>query len=254
MKIAVSGKGGVGKTTLAAGLIRILLDKGFPVFAVDADPDLSLGTLLGFSEETIARLKPIVEMRDLIAEKVGGSTGFFTMNPEVEDIIRDFTLVSGQLRFLKMGAVKKGGSSCYCRENSVLNALMTVLVVQQEEYVVMDMGAGIEHLTRGTARGVDWMLIVTEPSRVSLNTARTVKELSQDIGVRRIGYIGNKVRDENDREYLVQALGGENLLGCMPFNTSLLEESRTGVMDRSFAAVAGTLEQILEKILHSEKP
>lgn len=249
MKIAVSGKGGVGKTTLAAGLIRVLLGRGFPVFAVDADPDLSLGTLLGFSEETIDALKPVVEMRDLIAEKVGGSTGLFTMNPEVDDIIRDFTLVSGRLRFLKMGAVKKGGSSCYCRENSVLNALMTVLVLQQEEYVVMDMGAGIEHLTRGTARGVDWMLIVTEPSRVSLNTARTVKELSRDIGVRQVGYIGNKIRDENDREYLVKALDGENLLDCIPFNTSLLEESRTGVMDRSFSALADTLQKITDKIL-----
>lgn len=248
MKIAVSGKGGVGKTTVSAGLTRVILDQGFRVFAVDADPDLSLGTMLGFSPAIINDLKPIVDMRDLIAERVGGTGSFLTLTPEVDDIISDFTLQQGNLQFLKMGAVKQGGSACYCRENSVLNALMAVLLLREQEYAVLDMGAGIEHLTRGTAQGVDLMIIVTEPSLVSVNTARVVKQLAQELGIRKTRVIGNKIRSPKDEHFLAAQLPVEDILGFIPFSDLVLDEAMEGNYEH-LCYLSPALRSITEKII-----
>jgi len=220
LKIAVSGKGGVGKTTIAAGLIKFLEEKGYQVIAVDADPDLSLGTVLGLPDEQIDHIKPIVDMRDLILERTGDGA-FFTMNPEVDDLIDEFSIPLGNIRFLKMGAVKQGGSSCYCRENTVLHALVASLLLRKDQVVVLDMGAGIEHLTRGTAKGVDMMLIVTEPSRTSLHTAKTVHALARDLGIEHIRYIGNKIRNQQEEAYLKDNLGHHNFLGFLQFQESI---------------------------------
>ncbi len=249
MKIAVSGKGGVGKTTVSAGLTKIIMDKGYKVFAVDADPDVSLGTLLGFSASTINNLKPIVDMRELIADKVGGTGSFFTLNPEVDDVVQDFTLQQDKLLFLKMGAVKQGGSACYCRENSVLNALMAVLLLREQEYVILDMGAGIEHLTRGTAEGVDIMIIVTEPSLVSVNTARVVKKLALEIGIKEVKYIGNKIRTKKEEYFLAAELPGEDILGFLPFSDLVLDEAMEGSYD-NFHYISPELKSIAEKIIN----
>lgn len=249
MKIAVSGKGGVGKTTVSAALTRIFLEKGFRVFAVDADPDLSLGTMLGFPTDLIHDLKPIVDMRDLIAERAGGTGSFLTLTPDVDDIISDFTIQQGNLRFLKMGAVKKGGSNCYCRENSVLNALIAVLLLREREYAVLDMGAGIEHLTRGTAHGVDLMLIVTEPSLVSINTAGVVRQLAAELGISNIKMIGNKIRSPKDEDFLAARLPVEDILGFVPFSDRVLDEAMEGVFDQ-FHYLSPALRSITEKIIH----
>lgn len=248
LKIAVSGKGGVGKTTVAAGLIKIIVDQGYKVFAVDADPDVSLGTLLGFPAATINDLKPIVEMRDLIAEKVGGSGSLFTLNPEVDDLVQDFTLQKDKLLFLKMGAIKQGGSACYCRENSVLNALIAKLLVREQEYVILDMGAGIEHLTRGTAEGVDTMIIVTEPSRVSVNTARVVKKLALEIGIKEVKFIGNKIRTIKEEKFLADELTGEDILGFLPFSDQVLDEAMEGTY-ASGSYISPELKAIAHKII-----
>lgn len=220
LKIAVSGKGGVGKTTIAAGLIKYFEQRGYQVIAVDADPDLSLGTVLGLPDEQIEHIKPIVDMRDLIVERTGDGA-FFTVNPEVDDIIDEFSIPIGNIRFLKMGALKQGGSSCYCRENTVLHALVASLLLRRDQVVVLDMGAGIEHLTRGTAQGVDMMLIVTEPSRTSIHTAKTVHGLASDLGIQHIKYIGNKIRRQEEAEYLKKNLGAHNFLGLLQFQESI---------------------------------
>ncbi len=223
MKIAVSGKGGVGKTTISAGLIKYFLSKGYKVFAVDADPDVSLGTVLGIDDDSVDGLKPIVEMREVISKKSGGGGAFFPLDPQVEDILEEYIIQMGNLFFLKMGAVKQGGSACYCRENTVLNALVNSLLIKQKEMVLLDMGAGIEHLTRGTSGGVDLMLIVTEASKVSVNTALTVKKLAQELGVKNINFIGNKIRTEKEKEFLKSTLPSKEILGFVEFNEEVLE-------------------------------
>ncbi|MGB9886699.1 MAG: AAA family ATPase [Moorellales bacterium] len=244
MKLAISGKGGVGKTTLAAGLARFFAGQGFHVYAVDADPDASLGLALGLDPAVVASIPPIVEMRDLIAERTGGEGAFFSLNPEVGDLAERYSLSVHNIRFLKMGTVKKGGTSCYCRENSILHALLTHLLLRQDEMVILDFGAGIEPLTRGTAEGVDLLVVVTEPSQVSLHTARTVTALARDLEISNVVYVGNKVRSPAEATFLEGQFPPGTLLGVIPFD----EEEWTGALDRTGAAVGGSVRMAIEAI------
>lgn len=225
MKFAVSGKGGVGKTTLSANLAFQMRDKGYQVFAIDADPDLSLGTVLGLSEEEILNLKPIVEMREIIVERTQGDGSMYVINPEVDDIWQKFSIEVNGIRFLKMGAIKTGGSSCYCLENTFLNSLVNSIVIKTKEAVLLDMGAGIEHLTRGTSRGVDCIIIVVEPSVVSTDTAKVTKKLAEDIGIKNIFYVGNKIRSEKEIEFLKTRVPADMILGYVSYNDYLLDQA-----------------------------
>lgn len=240
MKLAVSGKGGVGKTTVSANLAYCMRDAGYQVFAIDADPDLSLGTVLGIAPQAIEQLQPIVEMRSLIAERTVGDGSFYILNPEVDDILDKFSLDVNGLKFLKMGSVKKGGSACYCLENTFLNSLVNAIVINRKEAVLLDMGAGIEHLTRGTSRGVDCLVIVTEPSLVSLETAAVTRQLANEIGIERVYYIGNKIRRDAEITFLEQRLPQGQLLGTIHYNEYLLDKAmglpvdETGVPAQEF--------------------
>ncbi|MBE3550955.1 MAG: AAA family ATPase [Brockia lithotrophica] len=247
MKLAISGKGGVGKTTIAAGLIKRFAEQGYQVYAVDADPDTSLGMALGLPDEKIGNLKPIAEMREEVLERAGGGGAYFSLNPEVDGLLQDYTIREGNILFLKMGAVKKGGSACYCRENAVLNAMVSSLVLNRKEMVVLDMSAGIEHLTRGTARGVDLMLIVTEPTLVSVQTALVVQKLAQEIGVEKVKFVGNKLRQPKDEEFLLSHLPQEDVIGLIPFQTEILDQAAGYVREPSFR-VAG-LSELADKVL-----
>lgn len=236
MKLAISGKGGVGKTTIASNLIKHFADQGYHVYAVDADPDTSLGMTLGLPEEKLGNLKPIVGMRQLISERTGGNGAYFSLNPEVETLLDDYTIKHGNIKFLKMGAVKPGGSACYCRENTVLNALINSLIVKRQEMVVLDMSAGIEHLTRGTARGVDLMLIVTEPTLVSVQTALVVQKLASEIGVKKIKFVGNKLRNAKDEEFILNHLPPGDVIGLIHFQTEILDQAAGFAGEQSFTA------------------
>ncbi|MEG0997585.1 MAG: P-loop NTPase [Clostridiales bacterium] len=225
MKFAVSGKGGVGKTTLSANLAFRMKDRGYQVFAIDADPDLSLGTVLGIPEEEINKLQPIVEMRQMITDRTQGDGSFYVLNPEVDDILDDFSIDVNGIKFLKMGAIKTGGSSCYCLENTFLNSLVSAIVIKRKEAVLLDMGAGIEHLTRGTSRCVDCLVIVTEPSVVSTDTAKVTRKLAEEIGIKHIYYVGNKIRRPEEIEFLKSRLPQENILGTISYNDYLLDQA-----------------------------
>ncbi|MBF7084553.1 AAA family ATPase [Desulfallas sp. Bu1-1] len=220
MKLAISGKGGVGKTTIAAAITRIFAQTGGTVYAIDADPDACLAASIGIPEDEAAKLKPVVEMRDVIRERSGGGA-FYVLNPKVDDFINDYSYKLGNIRFLRMGDPKKGGSECYCRENTFLNALVTSLLLDQNDTVIMDMGAGIEHLSRGTARGVDMMLVVVEPSRNSVNTAKHVERMARELGIPRIGIIANKIRSENEKQFIASSFPGNSILGYIKFSEAI---------------------------------
>jgi CO dehydrogenase maturation factor len=233
MKIAISGKGGVGKTTLAALLAQVYADAGRNVLAVDADPSPCLAGALGFPSELQAQLSPISEMDELIYERTGakpGTTGgFFTLNPRVDDIPERFSVEYRQVRLLEMGSVDSGGAGCICPESAMLKTLFTHLLFRKDDVLILDMYAGVEHLGRATVDFVDAMLIVVEPTRRSLGTAAQIKQLAEDIGLSRLWLVGNKVRDEAEAAFLLSETPGIPVMGTLPADMGVQEADRLGI-------------------------
>lgn len=228
MKIAVSGKGGAGKSTVSAQLVRCFTLNDLPVFAVDADPDANLGLVLGLDLLQLEQLRPLVELQEVIEAKNAGGGTLVDLNPYVDDVLESYTLHDGLLRFMKMGAIKQGGTSCYCKEHSFLNAVLTTMLLDRPEAVVLDMSAGIEHLTRGTAAGVELMLVVVEPSRAGVSTAKAVDSLAADLKIGQVYFVGNKIRSSEDRAYLESQLPATRFAGMIPFSEQVLERARRG--------------------------
>jgi CO dehydrogenase maturation factor len=230
-KIAISGKGGVGKTTLAALLAHLYTERGRSVIAIDADAAGGLAEALGFPSETVAQVTPIAEMENLIYERTGakpGSVGgFFSLNPRVDDIPDRFSVSHRGIRFLRLGTIESGGSGCICPESSLLRALVTHLLLYNEEMLILDMEAGVEHLGRATAQAVDAFLVVVEPGRRSLQTAARVEKLAGDIGIKRVYAVGNKVRDESDWAF-IQENSPVPTLGYLSANPELTEADLRG--------------------------
>jgi CO dehydrogenase maturation factor len=232
LKIAISGKGGVGKTTLAAFLTKWFASEGKNVLAIDADPDANLGNGLGIRDAS--DIVPISQMKELIAERTesvpGSFGGFFKMNPRVDDLPEKLSVMSGdRIRLMVMGGVKKGGSGCVCPESVLLKNLVQHLVLRRDEVVIMDMEAGIEHLGRGTSKAVDWLIVVVEPGRRSAETAVRIRELGSDIGLSRVALVGNKIRGEKDRRFLLENLSGFPFLGFIPYDEKIIEADLQGV-------------------------
>jgi len=233
MKLAITGKGGVGKTTLTALLAQTYADMGRQVLAVDADPSPCLAGALGFPPELRAQLHPIAEMDALIEERTGAKPGtvggFFTLNPRVDDIPERFSVLHRGVRLLEMGSVELGGSGCICPEAAMLKTLFTHLLFRKDEMLLLDMYAGVEHLGRATVDFVDAMLVVVEPTRRSLGTAAQIKKLANDIGLMRLYLVGNKVRNEDEVRFLENETPGLPLLGYLPADLKVQEADRLGV-------------------------
>jgi CO dehydrogenase maturation factor len=233
MKLAISGKGGVGKTTLAALLAQVYADAGREVLAVDADPAPCLAGALGFPDDLQDKLSPIAEMDKLIYERTGAKPGtvggFFTLNPRVDDLPERFSVMHRGVRLLEMGSVDLGGSGCICPEAAMLKTLFTHLLFRDEDVLIMDMYAGVEHLGRATVDFVDAMVIVVEPTRRSLGTARQIKKLAHDIGLERLWLVGNKVRNEDETTFLESHTPGIPVLGMLPADLAVQEADRLGI-------------------------
>jgi len=253
MKIAITGKGGVGKTTLAALLAQAYADAGRQVLAVDADPSPCLANALGFPAELRARLHPIAEMDDLIYERTGAKPGtiggFFTLNPRVDDIPERFSVVLRAVRLLEMGGVDTGGSGCICPESAMLKTLFTHLLFRKDDMLILDMYAGVEHLGRATVDFVDAMLIVVEPTRRSLGTAAQIKKLANDIGLMRLWLVGNKVRDGGEAAFLKAESPGIPVLGMLPADPAVQEADRLGIAVYDHVPALRQAAQEMAKIL-----
>ncbi len=221
MKIAIAGKGGVGKTTLASLLACHYARRGRPVLAIDADPSPCLGPALGFPETALIDLHPISEMKDLIAERTGAggsqaAGAFFKLNPVVGDLPDRFSRMHRGIRLLLLGAVQEGGAGCICPASALLKELVRHVMVKREELVLLDLYAGVEHLGRGTAEAVDVMVAVAEPTRASMRTVRQIRALAVDIGVRTLLLVGNKAAGESDRDFFSENAPDIPLAGCLP--------------------------------------
>jgi len=231
VKIAISGKGGVGKTTLAAALARLLADDGHQVIAIDADLDANLAAALGVPDSE--RITPISEMKDLIAERTdAGPQGYgklFKLNPTVNDIPDKYSVVHRGVRLMVLGVPKRGGSGCACPENVFLRTLLSHLVLQRDETVIVDMEAGVEHLGRATCQAIDALIVVVEPGRRSAQTAATIRRMAREIGIRRVFVVANKVRSPSDLEALRSSLpDGAPLLGAIGYDERLVTADLEG--------------------------
>jgi CO dehydrogenase maturation factor len=260
MKIAITGKGGVGKTTLTALLAQAYADKGRDVLAVDADPSPCLAGALGFPDELRQKLTPISEMDDLIYERTGARPGtvggFFTLNPQVDDIPERFSVRHRDVRMLEMGAVDIGGSGCICPESAMLKTLFTHLLFRKDDILLLDMYAGVEHLGRATVDFVDAMLVVVEPTRRSLGTAAQIKKLAADIGLTRLWLVGNKVRNDSEAAFLQEETPGLPVLGFLSADLAVQEADRLGIavydyvpaLKSAAQKMAADLEELLSNI------
>ena len=240
MKLAITGKGGVGKTTLSSTLARLYADEGRTVLAADVDPDANLGLALGLSQEEVDAIVPISKMRTLVEERTGANAAnkFFKLNPYVADIPDTFSREINGVKLLVMGTVDLGGSGCVCPEHVMLQAVLANLTYRKNDVVIMDMEAGLEHLGRGTAGNMDQFIVVIEPGARSVQTYHNVKRLAADLGVRQVRVVANKIRDEKDEAFIQSVIPPEDFLGFIHYNTEIMDADRQGKSPYDFSPTA----------------
>lgn len=251
MKIAISGKGGVGKSTVAGALARLYADQGDRVLAIDADPDANLASALGLPAELRGRIRTIATERKLIEERTGARVNeygqIFRLNPEVSDIAERYAVRYGGVDLLVLGAAQRAAGGCACPESVLLKQLVLHLTMKPDEVVILDMEAGIEHLGRGTAMGVDVMLVVVEPGLRSIETAQRIRQMAAALGIRRFAVVLNKsVEPEEERAWIAGEFGGDQLAGIIPFEPRIARADRLGlsVVDLGAEALLAPFRQL----------
>jgi len=254
VKIAVSGKGGVGKTLIAGGLACSFADKGLKTIAIDADPSPNLALTLGLSPEEARKILPISENKELVESKTGtGYSGVFRLSFTVDDVVSEYSVRTPfGVNLIVMGTVKSMGSGCTCPANAVVRALLRHLVVERNEVVILDMEAGVEHMGRGTAKHVDTMLIVADANMKSLETAKRIHELAANTGIKQVFLIGNKVGDDIQKETIKNFAEKNSLkiLDFVPFDQKVVEAEMRGETPLKYrkSEALHAIENLCEKI------
>jgi CO dehydrogenase maturation factor len=256
MKLAISGKGGTGKSTLTAALAQLMAEQGWRVLAVDADPDGSLASALGASPEVALKIIPIAQQKALIEERTGAKIKtygqMFKLNPEVSDIADRYGITLNGVTLLTLGAIEAGGSGCACPESVLLKALVSDMVLRRKDAVIMDMEAGVEHLGRATARGVDTMLVLVEPSLRAVDSALRVSRLAADIGLHDVRFVANKIVTPEEERFVLDSLGVQELAGVIPFSDEIRMAERHY---RSVLECAGPeLRERFARVLNNLRP
>jgi len=252
LKLAIGGKGGVGKTTVTSLLARCLADTDKKVIAIDADPVTNLAAGLGIDESE--PITPVSELKELILERTGAKPGtmggFFTLNPKVDDIPDRFSRERDGVKLLVMGTVETGGSGCICPESTLLKALVNHLILNRDEVIVMDMEAGIEHLGRGTSGSMDGLIIVVNPGKRSRVAADKIKKLGRDIGIQDIYVIGNRIKSDEDKNLIKESMKDFKILGFIPEFEEIANADREGVRPfEDFSTIPQEFKAIVEKLL-----
>ncbi|MHA2426530.1 MAG: ATP-binding protein [Candidatus Hermodarchaeia archaeon] len=242
MKVAVAGKGGVGKTLVAGTIARLLGREGIRVLAVDADPTPTLASTLGISSEVAANIVPLTENDELVEERTGMDKqtygGMFKLNPRVSDLAEKFGIAApDNVTLLVAGTVTIGGAGCMCPAGALLKALIRHLIVGNDEAFVMDLEAGIENLGRGTSRGMDALITVVEPGQTSINTVERIQKLAHDISVDTVVAVGNKVMDDEDQAAIESTLKELRipLLASIPFDKAIRHANLKGIAPLDYA-------------------
>ena len=240
MKVAVTGKGGVGKTTFSSILARLYAEESKSVLAADVDPDANLGLALGFTEEELDQITPISKMTDLAKERTGasGMGKFLKLNPRVDDIPETFARTRNGVKLLVMGTVDVAGGGCVCPEHVILKRLISHLMLNSDDVVIMDMEAGLEHLGRGTAENMEQFVVVIEPGARSIQTYKNVKRLASQLGIKQVRVVANKVRNKEDEDFICSRIPAEDLLGFIHYNPDVIEADRRGESPYDFSETA----------------
>jgi CO dehydrogenase maturation factor len=254
LKLAISGKGGVGKSTLAAVFAHLAVQEGWRVLAVDADPAASLAATLGMPEDARQKIVPLAERRALIEARTGARVRqygqIFKLNPEVADIAEKESASFRGIHLLVLGAIERGGSGCACPESVLLRELLADLILYKDDCVILDMEAGLEHLGRATARGVDLLLVVAEPSNRAVEVAGSIRRLAGEACIRRTAVVGNKVSTVEEEEFLRQAFDDGGYLGSLPFDPVIQRADRENrsVFDAAPPELLGRFRHIWEQV------
>ena len=256
MKIAFCGKGGVGKTTLASLLIRFLSKEGLSVLAVDADPACNLAAALDFPQPE--KIVPVAYMQDLIHERMGiekPGQALFKLNPRVADLPEKFVRSHQDIKLIIMGSIEKGGSGCACPASTFLKVLLSHILLEKNEVVVMDMEAGLEHLGRATASSVDFLIIVLEPNQSSVAVGKRIYKLAHELKIKNIVAIANKIKNKDDINYISKNFKEAEIIGRVNYQDDILLWDRDKKEDLlKVKEVSQSIKEIKEKIFATNQP
>jgi CO dehydrogenase maturation factor len=243
-KIAIGGKGGVGKTTVSAIWAQLFAQDGFDVLAIDADPNPNLAAAFGIAPEQSP--KPLIGMKELIAERTGTGKdavgAYFRLNPKVSDLPEQYWLETNGLKLLILGAITQAGGGCACPEGAFLKALLTHTILQREEVVLVDLAAGVELMGRASVQGIDALVLIVEPGSRSIETSVHMAKMAGKLGIKRVGAIANKVTEIQQIEMIRSQLGDVILLGTLKYSR-LLQQA-----DLNRVAVFGADAEITEEL------